>query len=91
MTAKLAAGVSDYAVRLPNGNVAVVVDNTTSTDVSGLSLNLGSTARVVSKLSLRAPSLDATDGVTLTSAPDAQAPIGLTVPAESAVVFTLSP
>jgi hypothetical protein len=90
-TKKLPSRVSDYAVRLRDGNVAVVVDNATSSNVSGLSLNLNSTTRVVSTLSLQGPSLDASDGVTLTSAPDARAATGLTVPAQSAVVFTLSP
>jgi hypothetical protein len=88
----LPAGVSEYAVRLPNGNVSVVVDNTTSTDVTNLNLELDSAAQVVSIQQLAAPSIDSTDGVTLTtSTPSTSSPTDLTVPAGSAEVFTLSP
>jgi hypothetical protein len=89
---KLPDGVSDYAVRLSTGNVAVVVINSSSTDVAQLSLQLDASARVVSIQQLQAPSLDATDGVTLaTSAPTSGAPTELSVPANSATVFTLAP
>jgi hypothetical protein len=91
-SAQLPVGVSDYAVRLPNGNVAVVVDNTTTSDVTSLSLQLDATARVASIQQLQAPSLSATTGVSLaTATPSATSPTGLTVPADSAEVFTLAP
>jgi hypothetical protein len=90
--AQLPVGVSDYAVRLPNGNVAVVVDNTTTSDLMSLSLQLDATARLVSIQQLQAPSISATTGVSLaTVTPGAASPTGLTVPADSAEVFTLAP
>jgi hypothetical protein len=89
---KLPPGVSDDAVRLPDGDVAVVVDNTTSTDVTQLSLTVDPTARVVSTTSLQAPSLASTSGVTLTSAtPSTGTTTGLTVPSGTATIFTLAP
>lgn len=88
----LPVGVSNYAVRMPNGNVGVVVINSTSSDVAQLSLQLDATAHIVSTQQLQAPSLDATNGVTLaTSTPISSAPTGLSVPADSATVFTLAP
>jgi hypothetical protein len=88
----LPAGVSEYAVRLPDGNVSVVVDNTTSTEVTNLDLELDAGAQVVSIQQLAAPSIDSTDEVTLTtSTPSTQSPTDLTVPAGSAEVFTLAP
>ena len=89
---KLPTGVSDYAVQLGNGDDAVIVDNTTTTDVTQLSLKVDPSARVVSTLSLQAPALNATSGVTLTSStPSVGTTSGLRVPADSAVVFTLAP
>ena len=88
---KLPAGVSAYATRLPSGEVAVVVDNTTSGPVAPLSLSVDPTARLVSTLSLQAPSLTATSGVTLTSATAGTATTGLSVPADTATVFTVTP
>ena len=88
----LPTGVSEYAVRLQDGNVAVVVDNTTASDVNQLSLQLDATAQVVSIQQLTAPSLDSSDGVSLTSStPASGSTSGLTVPADSAEVFTLAP
>jgi hypothetical protein len=85
-------GVSDYAVRQKNGDTAVIVDNTTDADVTQLNLSVDATAHLVSVQSLQAPSLDATTGVTLTtSTPASSATTGLTVPADSAVVFTVAP
>ncbi len=90
--ASLPSGVSEYAVRLPSGNVAVVVDNTTGSDVTSLNLQLDATAHLVSIEQLTAPSLTSTTGVSLTtSAPASSSPTGLTVPADSAQVFTLTP
>ena len=90
--AQLPAGVSEYAVGLPDGNTAVVVDNTTASDVTQLNLKMGPTAHLVSTLSLQAPSLDSSSGVTLTSStPATSAIVGLTVPATSAEVFTVAP
>jgi hypothetical protein len=89
---RLPAGVSDYAVRQPDGDVAVVVDNTTSSAVTQLDLKVDPTASVVSMLTLGAPALTSSDGVTLTpSTPSTGATTGLTVPADTAVVFTLAP
>jgi hypothetical protein len=89
---RLPAGVSDYAVRQADGDVAVVVDNTTSFAVNQLTLKVDPTARVVSMLTLEAPALTSSGGVTLTpSTPSTGATTGLTVPAETAVVFTLAP
>jgi hypothetical protein len=91
-TDPLPDGVSEYALRLPDGNAAVVVDNTTDAPVSDLSLQLGRHAQLVSTQLLTAPSIDATDGVTLTtSTPTSSAATDLTVPAASAEVFTLAP
>ena len=91
-TAPLPVGVSEYAVRVPDGDVAVVVDNTTGSDLDQLSLNLDPTAQVVSTQQLDAPSLDSSDGVTFTpSTPAAGSPDDLSVPADSAEVFTLAP
>jgi hypothetical protein len=88
----LPAGVAAYAVRLADGNVDVVVDNTTASDVSNLDLQLDATAQLVSTQLLTAPSITSTDGVALTtSAPSSSSPAGLTVPAGSAEVFTLTP
>ena len=89
----LPTGVSDYAVRLADGNVAVVVDNTTSADVDQLSLKEpDATAEVVSTQQSTAPSLDSSDGVSLTSStPASGSTSGLTVPADSAEVFTIAP
>lgn len=88
---KLPVGVSEYAVRLPDGDVAVAVDNTTAEPVSQLSLSAGPTARLLSTLSLQAPSLVSTSGVTLTSATTGPATTGLSVPADTATIFTLTP
>jgi hypothetical protein len=88
----LPVGVSEYAVGLPSGDTAVVVDNTASSDLTQLNLKMAPTAQLVSTLSLEAPSLDATSGVTLTSAtPTSSAVSDLTVPADSAEVFTVTP
>jgi hypothetical protein len=88
----LPTGVSEYAVRQSNGDVSVVVDNTTSTDVTNLDLNLDATAQVVSTQELTAPSIESTDGETLTtSTPSTPSTTDLTVPAGSAEVFTLTP
>jgi len=87
----LPTGVSQYAVRLPDGRVDVVVDNTTSAAVTGLSLNLDAGASLVGTEVLAAPSLTSTIGVTLTSAPASGAPTGLTVAPDTAEVFTLAP
>jgi hypothetical protein len=89
---QLPVGVSEYAVGLASGDTAVVVDNTTSSDVTQLNLKMAATAQLVSTLSLAAPSLDAASGVTLTSATPASSAItDLTVPADSAEVFTVAP
>lgn len=88
----LPSGVSEYALREPNGNVAVVVDNTTSSDVTGMSIGLDATASLVSTETLSAPSLTASTGITLTASAALNASTsGLVVPADSAVVFTLAP
>ncbi len=89
---QLPAGVSEYAVGLADGDTAVVVDNTTASDLTQLNLKMGPTSHLVSTLSLRAPSLDASTGVTLASSTPATSAItGLTVPATSAEVFTVAP
>jgi hypothetical protein len=91
VTDPLPSGASEYALRLPDGNVAVVVDNTTPTALTPLSLELDSTAHVVSVEQLQAPSLTSTTGVTLTtSTPANSSPLGLSVPAETAEVVTLA-
>jgi hypothetical protein len=91
-TNPLPDGVSDYAVRLPDGDSAVVVDNSTDVPVSDLSLELGRNAQLISTQLLTAPSIEATDGVTMTtSPPTSSTPTGLTVPAGSVEVFTLAP
>ena len=90
-TDPLPAAVSEYAVRTPGGDVAVVVDNTGDAPVDGLSLKLDPTATVEGTETLSAPSLTSETGVTLTSAASSSPPTGLTVPADSAVVFTLAP
>lgn len=88
----LPAGVSEYALRGLDGRVAIVVDNTTSSDVTGISVNVDPTATLVSTELLSAPSLTASTGVTLTSTtPASPATSGLVAPADSAVVFTLAP
>jgi len=88
----LPAGVNTYAVRLPDGDTAYVVDNTTPTDVTTLSLQGSGTSQLVSVQRLEAPSLDATTGVTLaTSTPATPGLTGLSVPAYSAAVFTVTP
>jgi hypothetical protein len=88
----LPVGVSEYAVALPSGDTAVVVDNTTSSDLTQLNLKMAPADQLVSTSSLAAPSLDATSGVTLTSAtPTSSAITDLTVPADSAEVFTVAP
>ncbi|HEX7442636.1 MAG TPA: hypothetical protein VF320_02045 [Acidimicrobiales bacterium] len=90
-TTALPTGVSDYAVRLPTGKVAVVVINTTANDLTQLNLTLTKTSQLASTTSLKAASLDATSGITLTTSPSTGVPAGLTVPAGSAEVFTVTP
>jgi hypothetical protein len=91
-TAALPTGVYEEAVRLANGNVAVVVDNTTASAVGPLSVQLDGTARLLSTEQLAAPSLTATSGVTLTTTPATDpSPTGLAVPGYTADVFTLTP
>jgi hypothetical protein len=91
-TTALPAGVSEEAVRLANGNVAVVVDNTTASPAGPLSVQLDSTARLLSTEQLAAPSLTATSGVTLTTTTAGNpSPTGLVVPAYTADVFTVAP
>lgn len=88
----LPSGVSEYAVQLPNGNVAVVVDNTTTTDLTQLSVQQATAGQLVSTQSLTAPSADASTGVVLSDPVAASGPpTGLTVPADSVEVFTLAP
>ncbi len=89
--APLPTGVTTYAVRRADGDTSFVVDNTSSTDVTSLSLQ-GSGSQLVSVQRLDAPSLDATTGVTLTTtAPASPALTGLSVPADSVAVFTVAP
>jgi hypothetical protein len=88
----LPAGVTTYAVLQPDGDTAFVVDNTTATDVDSLSLQGSTTSQLVSVERLEAPALDATTGVTLSSStPTSPALSGLSVPAYSAAVFTVTP
>ena len=87
----LPTGVSEYALRLPDGDVAVVVDNTTSAALASLSLERGPSARVVSVQQLQAPSLTSTTGVTITTAAPANpSPLDLSVSPDTAEVFTLA-